>query len=1456
MKNQGEYKMRTKNISSLMLTGLIILLNTLALKAADYYWVGGSGNWSDYGNHWATTSGGTIFHTAIPTLNDNVYFDANSFSATGQQVTLDNTLIYCNTMDWTGAQFNPSILGNPNQLNVYGSFKLNAAMNFSVKRINFYGASVGNTIEQAGNGLDTLYFMGSGSYLLTESIVTKSIFVYNGLFTTNNFDVTTEQFIFGGIGNTAAGDFGTSEINISNTFNSYYGNVTLNAAASNLNFINAVTSKMYLWSTGHTFNDVYFQSNSEVIGSITCNDLTADGTFYTNSSWTTVTCSDATFSGNTTLDCNFTANTVALLVPDVFFKIRQLTSTTSFTMNGTCGQPVHFQPIDFLGSGTLNVLAGTVTIDYVNLTSILATGGATFIANNSVDGGGNTGWTITSATPRTLYWIGGTGNWEDENNWSLSSGGAGGNCIPSLLDDVVFDANSFTANGEVVTITNSPATCNNMNWTGVGFNPEITPSLFPGSIILHGSLTLSPNVQWSIYELQFAGSSPASTLFSAGVNLQGVNINTNGSVTLADELTCEGLSSQKGTFNTANFDIHSKGIFANAGINPITFNFGTSTLYLSERYTLFGALLTVSGANANLVMEAFGSLAFEMLGTPAQFNNVTCYADAYIGTLICNAFDSYDVVTITDLTSIVADFRKSSNAYKITSDTVRLAQSVNQFLFDTLQVNDAFITSSSCSNTISLAKYNPFGANAQFIKATGIVQVDNAILKDIQASGGATFIANNSTDLGNNTGWTINTSPSRDLYWVGGTGTWNDNAHWSLASGGTGGECQPLKQDNVIFDANSFAQSGDTVYVHPTLGVYCNNISFASIPNATVLYSSSGNYGLNVNGSVALAPELNPYNVLIVLTSPNVGNTIATGGNQLTGLYFNGTGTWDMLDAAELSHFAGIGGTLNTNGHDINTGDVNIGGAGTLNLSTSTITTLGFYVTGGAVTINGGSANVVMTSSFLSFQPQGAHFNSVTFTGTANTQGAFSCDSLFAQGDFVNINSTITAGYAEFADDVTLSLPYVGGDVVLNNPGKLVRINNMTLTGDITSNGNSGFPIQVEGYSGLGTLTKSTGQICLDYVLLKNMLATGGAQFYAGANSVDLGGNTGWSFSSCVPPTSVVWPGDANYDLVADNTDILNIGLAYGYTGPVRAGASLAWVAQPATDWSAQFANGANLKHADTDGNGVVDTDDTTAVSLNYGLTHPFRLSAPSTSLLPAPEMYVVTNPDTASLSDTVIVEVYLGTSTLPVDSIYGIAFTLNYDTALVSPSYFNADFTGCWMGTPSVDLITFSHNNYSSGSMDFAIVRTDQSNVNGFGLLNRLGIVIVDNVGAKVTLPLTLSNVTAITASEYLLALSLASDSVLIDTTGTVGFNEIAADYNNLIVYPNPANDYVQVYGDMNGEFAVEIYNQFGVLVYSNIYNNANFRVPVTTLSQGVYFMNVKGPKGRTARKIDIIRQ
>ena len=48
---------------------------------------------------------------------------------------------------------------------------------------------------------------------------------------------------------------------------------------------------------------------------------------------------------------------------------------------------------------------------------------------------------------------------------------------------------------------------------------------------------------------------------------------------------------------------------------------------------------------------------------------------------------------------------------------------------------------------------------------------------------------------------------STNLYWVGGTGAWNQPKHWSSVSGGVSGTIIPSMNDNVFFDENSLIKS-------------------------------------------------------------------------------------------------------------------------------------------------------------------------------------------------------------------------------------------------------------------------------------------------------------------------------------------------------------------------------------------------------------------------------------------------------------------------------------------------------------------------------------------------------------------------------------------------------------------------------------------------------------------------
>ena len=87
--------------------------------AINYYWIGNGGNWNDL-SHWATTSGGTTLHTQLPTANDDVFFDANSFTLPGQTINFNQPSMTAHHINCTGVLYNPSWDGDlPNILEIY-----------------------------------------------------------------------------------------------------------------------------------------------------------------------------------------------------------------------------------------------------------------------------------------------------------------------------------------------------------------------------------------------------------------------------------------------------------------------------------------------------------------------------------------------------------------------------------------------------------------------------------------------------------------------------------------------------------------------------------------------------------------------------------------------------------------------------------------------------------------------------------------------------------------------------------------------------------------------------------------------------------------------------------------------------------------------------------------------------------------------------------------------------------------------------------------------------------------------------------------------------------------------------------------------------------------------------------------------------------------------------------------
>ena len=49
---------------------------------------------------------------------------------------------------------------------------------------------------------------------------------------------------------------------------------------------------------------------------------------------------------------------------------------------------------------------------------------------------------FTGIYAQNLYWVGGSGNFNDPSHWSLTSGGTSSNLVPNSATDVIFDNKS------------------------------------------------------------------------------------------------------------------------------------------------------------------------------------------------------------------------------------------------------------------------------------------------------------------------------------------------------------------------------------------------------------------------------------------------------------------------------------------------------------------------------------------------------------------------------------------------------------------------------------------------------------------------------------------------------------------------------------------------------------------------------------------------------------------------------------------------------------------------------------------------------------------------------------------------------------------------------------------------------------------------------------------------------
>ena len=341
-----------------------------------------------------------------------------------------------------------------------------------------------------------------------------------------------------------------------------------------------------------------------------------------------------------------------------------------------------------------------------------------------------------------------------------------------------------------------------------------------------------------------------------------------------------------------------------------------------------------------------------------------------------------------------------------------------------------------------------------------------------------------------------------------------------------------------------------------------------------------------------------------------------------------------------------------------------------------------------------------------------------------------------------------------------------------------------------------------------------------------------------------------------------VWPGDANYDGIVNNADLLSIGIGYGTTGPVRPNATINWVGQPAPYWTDSLLDSTNYKYIDCNGDGIINAGDTVAIVLNYSSTHS-RGGGVQAGGPGAPTFLPVVAEDTTYNGDTLTVQLVLGDSAQPANNVYGLAFTLNYDiTAIDSTKAATVTFGNSWLGT-AADKISIAKDFKQQGQLQCAVTRIDHTTRSGEGAIGTISVIVTtDNINGKNYVyyleNFFISNVTMVDSIGDILPVNSGSGSALVGyfPTGIAQVNSIS---NLVHIYPNPASNQLQIISSAGAISEIKITDVTGREVLNRGYSSdaivTKQLLDISALNPGIYLVEVLTANGVAVQKLIVAR-
>lgn len=368
---------------------------------------------------------------------------------------------------------------------------------------------------------------------------------------------------------------------------------------------------------------------------------------------------------------------------------------------------------------------------------------------------------------------------------------------------------------------------------------------------------------------------------------------------------------------------------------------------------------------------------------------------------------------------------------------------------------------------------------------------------------------------------------------------------------------------------------------------------------------------------------------------------------------------------------------------------------------------------------------------------------------------------------------------------------------------------------------------------------------------------------YDGVDHIQQLYNNNFSTVVCPAPVTCtancIHPGDANDNGIANDFDVLLMGLYQGDILTTRANVTDDWAPQ---DPPVPLANG----FADADGNGTINVADLDVNTTNFYKLHNNYTGAQEGYNTVGNDLWIdrwlsFLWPVTAPIIDPaggkyISLDVYLGDSSNVINDVQGVTFRIDYDESVFEYRQTSTTTLGVtsasWLDDDGAGV--YQRVTDQPGRMHYVATRLNQTGYSGQGRLGTISFWIHPNIPVSLnnlSTDICFSDFQAVRADGTHIPIGAGCYTLYFDTAGiNVPIVKVEKEPLEVAIYPNPAQTKVTVDLGAIENVSIQLYDLLGNELYRTTHQDGLVVIDRGDLPSGVYLIAIQTTDGRLANR------